>query len=311
MLNRREFLAAAIGALAAHGAEPPRIRFATSGYIWQEQIEEGIRTTARFGFHGIEPFRPHVVKYLDKPRALKDLLDAAGISLVTCSNGGGMTVDFIDPARVPQTIEDHVRLARDFIVHFGCRHFKINLGRRPPTVPTDEQLKTLAGALNELGKRTAQLGLRLAPHPHIWSPLEREEELRRVLELTDPKLVYLVTDTAHLTLGGMDPVKIIRDYYPRVAALHFKDTEAKYRGYKGPTPTQEEHKKVNLYKNLGAGGVDFPAIFKILRERNYQGWITLDLDPPRAGEGTIEENLEINRKYLRQALNVRLEGKTV
>ena len=150
------------------------------------------------------------------------------------------------------------------------------------------------------------MGLRLAPHPHIWSPLEREDELKRVLELTDPELVYLVTDTAHLTLGGMDPVEIIRDYYPRIAAIHFKDTEKKYRGFKGPTPTREEHQKVNLYKNLGAGGVDFPAIFKILRGRNYQGWITLDLDPPRAGEGTIEENLQINKTYLREVLKVRL-----
>lgn len=311
MLNRREFLAAALGALAAPGAKQPPIRFATSGYIWQDNVEEGVRTTARFGFHGIEPFRQHMLRFLDKPQALKSLLDAAGISLVTCSNGGGMTVDFIDPAKVPQTIEEHVRFARDFIAHFGCRHFKINLGRRPANPPTDEQLKTMAGALNELGKQTRKLGLRLAPHPHIWSPLEREHELKRVLELTDPELVYLVTDTAHLTLGGMDPVQIIREYYPRVAALHFKDSQAKYRGHRGPTPTQEEHRKVNLYKNLGAGGVDFPAIFKILRERKYQGWITLDLDPPRPGEGTIEENLEINRKYLRESLKVKLEGRVV
>lgn len=304
--NRREFLAAGIGTVVAPGAAPA-IRFATSGFIWQENIEEGIKTTARFWFHGIEPFRQHMVRWLDKPLELKKLLDAAGISLVSCSNGGpNMTVDFIDPAKVQQTIEDHERFARDFIRPFGCRHFKINLGRRPPNPTTDEQLKTMAGALNELGKRTAKLGLKLAPHPHIWSPLERESELRRVLELTDPKLVWLVTDTAHLTLGGMDPARIVREYYARVAAVHFKDTEAKYRGYTGPTPTQEEHRKVNLYKNLGTGGVDFPGVMKFLREKRYQAWITLDLDPPRPGDGTIEENLGINRKYLGEALQVKL-----
>lgn len=310
MLTRRSFLSSGVAALATASAATtrPKIRIATSGFIWQDNIEEGIRTTARFGFHGIEPFRPHVARYLDRPKELKALLDAAGIALVTCSNGAGMTVDFIDPEQAPKTIEDHVKLARDFIAHFGCRHFKINLGRRPPQPPTDDQLKTMAGALNELGRRTAQLGLKLAPHPHIWSPLEREHELRRVLELTDPKLVYLVTDTAHLTLGGMDPVRIIRQNYARVAAIHFKDTEPKYRGFRGPTPTREEHQRVNLYKNCGAGGVDFPAIMKLLRERNYQGWITLDLDPPRAGEGTIDENLEINRKYLREKLGVTLSA---
>ena len=304
--TRRELLATSLGALAARGASPA-IRIATSGYIWQENIEEGIRTTARFGFHGIEPFRQHMLRYLDKPQDLKRLFDVAGLALVTCSNGGkGMTVNFIDPAETRQCIEDHERFARDFIAHFGCRHFKINLGRRPDKPTSDEQLKTMAATLNELGRRTRKHGLKLAPHPHIWSPLEREQEVRRVLELTDPELVYLVADTAHLTLGGMDPVGIIRDYYSRVAAIHFKDTEARYRGHRGPTPTQEEHRKVNLYKNLGAGGVDFPAIFRILRERNYQGWITLDLDPPRPGEGTIDQNLAVNKKYLTEVLQVKL-----
>ncbi|MBI3679528.1 MAG: TIM barrel protein [Acidobacteria bacterium] len=304
--NRRHFLSTGLAAVAAQAAPQPKIRFATSGFIWQENIEEGIRTTARFGFHGIEPFRQHILKYVGKPLELKRQLDAAGISLVTCSNGGTMTTSFIDPSQTAQTIADHVQFARDFIAHFGCRHFKINLGRRPPNPTTEEQLKTMAGTLNEIGRQIAQFGLKLAPHPHIWSPLERENELRRVMELTDPKYVFLVTDTAHLTLGGMDPVRIMKDYYPRIAAIHFKDTEARYRGFRGATPTQEGHRKVNLYKNLGAGGVDFPAIFRLLRARNYEGWITLDLDPPRAGEGTIEENLEVNRRYLQEKLKVRL-----
>ncbi|MCC6362510.1 MAG: TIM barrel protein [Bryobacterales bacterium] len=305
LLSRRQLLASSVAIPAFPAAS--NIRFAASGFIWQNEIEEGIRTAARFGFQGMEPFRQHILKYLDRPLDLKKQLDAAGLSLVTCSNGGNaMMVDFIDPAHTAQTIVDHVRFARDFIAPFGCRHFKINLGRRPSAPTSAAQLKTMADTLNRLGRETAKLGLKLAPHPHIWSPLEREPELRTVMKLTDPDFVFLVTDTAHLTLGGMDPVQIMTDYYPRIAAVHFKDTEAKYRGYRGPTPTQEEHRKVNLYKNLGAGGVDFPTIFQLLRKRGYQGWITLDLDPPRPGEGAIEENLEINRKYLRERLAVRI-----
>ena len=306
MLTRRETLALMLGGALARAAEPRAIRFAYSGFVWQKNVEEGIRTVARYGFHGIEPFRNHVLTYLDKPQALKSQLDEAGISLVTCSNGGPMSTNFIDPAEVGQTIEDHFRFGRDFIRHFNCRHFKINLGRRPENGPTDEQLKTMAGALNELGKRLAGIGLLLAPHPHIWSPLEREEEVRRVLELTDPSLVYIVADTAHLTLGGMDPVAIVRDYYPRVTALHFKDTEAKYRGFRGATPTQQEHRRTNLYKILGSGGVDFPAIMKLLTDRGFEGWITLDFDPPRPDEGTVDDQMTANKQYLEEILSIDL-----
>src|SRR6266852_1439884 len=96
--NRRHFLASSLGALAAQAAATPAIGFATGGYIWQDNIEEAIRTTPRFGFRGIEPFRQHILKYLDKPQTLKAEFDSAGLTLVTCSNGGPMSVNLIDPA---------------------------------------------------------------------------------------------------------------------------------------------------------------------------------------------------------------------
>jgi inosose dehydratase len=306
MLSRREFLVAGFGLVALRPAERRGFRIAHSGNMWPDNIEEGIQACGRYGFEGIEPFRNGILKYVGKPKVFKELLDAAGIRLATCSNGGPMSIDFIDPTKVPQTIEDHARFAREFLAHFGCTHFKINLGRRPERGPTDEQLKTMARALNELGKRTADVGLRLAAHQHIWTSFEREHEVERILELTDPQFVFLTPDTAHLTLGGIDPVKLISKHYDRVAALHWKDTPAKYRGHHGPTASREEHQRVNLYKNLGTGGVDYPAIVKILRTRNFDGWVTLDFDKPRPGEGSVDENVRSNIKYLRDTLDIRL-----
>ncbi len=61
----------------------------------------------------------------------------------------------------------------------------------------------------------------------------------------------------------------------------FKDCEARYNtanSWKGPAPSREEHNRVDLYKVLGTGGVDFPAFFAVLRDGNYDGWIMLDYD---------------------------------
>jgi inosose dehydratase len=116
-----------------------------------------------------------------------------------------------------------------------------------------------------------------------------------------------VLDTGHASLGGIDPVKCLRDYYSRTAAIHLKDCEAKYsagNGWKGPAPSEEEHNRVNLYKRLGTGGVDFPAVFRVLRERQYDGWVTLDFDAPRPGEGTVEQDMDSHRKYLVETLKV-------
>ncbi len=46
--------------------------------------------------------------------------------------------------------------------------------------------------------------------------------------------------------------------------------------------------------------------WQLLQERGFGGWITLDLDPPRAneGEGSIEEKLRINARYVSAGLGV-------
>ncbi|MEA2539205.1 MAG: inosose dehydratase, partial [Acidobacteriaceae bacterium] len=200
-----------------------------------------------------------------------------------------------------------VNFARDFLAPCGCDHWKTNMGSRPEGGPSDDQLKTLANTLNEIGRQTIAFGVRLAPHPHIWGPMERERDMRRVMDLTDPKYVYLTADTAHLTLGGGDASQIIRDYFPRIVEVHLKDTYPRYRGNTA-TPTQAEHAKASLYHNLGAGGVDFPAIFKLLRDRKFKGWVVYDLDAPRPDDGTgsIDQNLAVNINYLRNVLHVKL-----
>jgi sugar phosphate isomerase/epimerase len=329
--NRRDFLQTgglALGAGLLHSlwsdkalaAPQPNIRYGISGQVWEGDgvlvkawggnIEEGIKETARMGFQGIEPFRQHIVKYLAQPMALKKLLDASGIAMLSCSNGGpNMSSDFIDREKTPQTVKDYVAFARDFILPVaGPTAFKFNMGRRPEGgVMTDDHIKILADTLNEIGRQTKAFGIKAAPHPHIWGPMEREHEVRRALELTDPNYVWITADTAHLTLGGMDPVKIFQDYFPRIAEIHYKDCDPVYRG-NTQTPTQAMHQHKTLYLNLGSGGVDLPAIHKIVLGHNYRGWISLDYDAPRPGEGRLEENLLINRNYLVNVLHVTTLG---
>jgi inosose dehydratase len=315
MLNRRQFLSAGLGAAAAAHALPgDKMRFAMSGHEFRRtepHPEAGIKMTARYGYHGLEPFQEDIAKYLDKPPdALKQVLDASGLALCTVGSGG----QYLDPAATPRTIENNVARCR-YISHFGCKHLKVNLSRRvgnPAENLSDANARALAKTLNEIGKRTlGETGVKFAFHPHCWTLVERQVELDKMMELTDPKHVFLILDTSHASLGGIDPIKFLRDYYTRVAAIHLKDCEPKYstaRGWKGPAPSEEEHQRDNLYKRMGAGGVDFPAFFRILRERGYDGWVTLDFDAPRANEGTVEQDMDSHKKYLVETLRVTLKS---
>ena len=314
MLDRRGFLAAGLGSVVAARALPAdKMRYAMSGHEFMTTLphpEAGIKMTARYGYHGLEPFQEDVAKYLAKPpEQLKEVLDASGLALCTIGSGG----QYLDPDKAPATIENNGARAR-YIAHFGCKHLKVNLSRRAGDGVANlslENAKLLAKNLNEVGKRTAEAGIKFSFHPHCWTLVEREPELQMVMELTDPKLVYMVLDTGHAALGGIDPVKCLRTYYSRIAAIHLKDCEAKYntgRGWKGPAPSAEEHNRVNLYKVLGTGGVDFPAFFQVLRERNYDGWVTLDYSAPRSDEGTVEQHMDAHKKYLAEKLHVTLRS---
>jgi len=104
-IGRRHFLLTGLAAGAMPLTKAPAVAFQNSpirygfsgqawmgaspdGKPWPGNIEEGIKEVGRVGMDGIEPFRNHIVKYLANKEALKDQLDRAGISMVSCSNGG-------------------------------------------------------------------------------------------------------------------------------------------------------------------------------------------------------------------------------
>jgi inosose dehydratase len=238
--------------------------------------------------------------------------------MVTCSNGGGpdFSGNFFDPAKTPKTVADHIKFARDFIRPFGyCDHFKMNNGPRPAGYDvSDDQIKICADALNAIGKETIKFGIRLAPHPHVGSLIQTEHETRKLMELTDPRYVWLTTDTSHLTLGGMDPLQIIKDYWPRVAEVHYKDAPRHLRGNKtlAVPKSGPEAGGHGWFRNLGgdvdhpdSGGVDFPAIQAFLIQQNFKGWVTLDLDASMIPKGSnMEQTIKGNLKYLVDVLHV-------
>jgi sugar phosphate isomerase/epimerase len=289
-----------------------RPRFAVGSALFGVFVpidEEQVKLVSDLGFPGLELYGESYESWADRKPELKALLDQYGVTLITISNRGsvnGRPVDFITPELKQETIDDHLAWVEQNHTYFGCKHFKINMGRRAPGGTSDDDLKVLADSLNALGEATLKLDVRLSPHPHIWGPIERAEEIHRLMELTDPRYVYLLPDTAHLNLGGGDPLGLMRQYYDRIYAIHWKDTRAEYRGFTGPTPTREEHNQAILYKDLGTGGVDIPGIWSLLLERGCGGWVTLDLDPPRQneGEGTYEDKLRINHRFLIETLKV-------
>jgi inosose dehydratase len=326
MLTRRAFVGSILGAAAARHAwalPGDKFRWAISSHMFtpmKPHPETGFKVAAKFGFHGVEPWGNELGHYLKQPpEVLKKVLDEAGVGISSIASGG----EYFDTSRLKATLESNAANAK-FASYFGVTALKANLSRRlgaEDLSPANGRI--LAANLNEVGRRTLEHGVKFAFHPHAWTIAERGGEVEMLLEMTDPKLVFVTLDTCHASVGGFDPVKFLRDHYSRVAHLHLKDTLPVWSagtGWKGPAPSKEEEaamaKKLGLpqtpdpiYQRLGTGGVDFPALVGILRDRNYAGWISLDFNyvdmPPGV---TIEQDMAAHRKYLVETLRASLRN---
>lgn len=320
-MNRREFLSASIGAalLSPRALARPddKFRWAISSHMFtplKPHPETGIKMAARFGFHGIEPWGNELQHYLNQPPdVFKRVLDESGIGISSVASGG----QYLDTTRLPATLESH-RVNAKFASYFGVKALKANMNARlGPEDLSADTAKILAKNLNEVGKRTLEHGVKFAVHPHAWTLIERKSEIDMILHMTDPTLVYVTLDTCHASVGGTDPTTFLRDYYSRVAHLHFKDTLPIWsaaKGWTGPAPTKEEARRTAralgvpvgpdpIYQRLGTGGVDFPAVIAVLRERGYDGWISLDFNAADMLPGvTIEQDMTAHRQYLVDAL---------
>ena len=175
----------------------PYIRFGITGSLWGDWSNGNLQMStdmpriisdcARFGLQGIEPYSRQIVQFLGNPLALKRMCDTAGITLIDVgdlppvqlppgSAGGTLSPrpkppnpsnPWINADGNAELIRAMVNFAHDFLAPCGCNHWKTNMGSRPEGGPSDDQLKTLANTLNEIGRQTIGFGVRLAPHPHI------------------------------------------------------------------------------------------------------------------------------------------------
>jgi inosose dehydratase len=146
----------------------------------------------------------------------------------------------------------------------------------------DDGWTVLLGNLDRLAGLAASRGVRAVLHPHVGTMVETGEEVRQVL---DGSRVSLCLDTGHLLIGGTDPAELARQAPERIAHVHFKDVDARLaRQVQDGRLTYTHGVREGMYRPLGSGDVDVPAIVGSLRARGYDGWYVLEQDTILTGE---------------------------
>lgn len=297
-MNRREFIVGSLAfgsawrILAERTSAASAIKLGYASITWDGNDRQAIEDIAACGFRGIQLRSNVLPEFGDRPAALKEILDRHKLTFVALSSGNMR----IDPAVEREDLESHVRKAR-FVRALGGSFLQLT-DERPKRPVTQADYARMGQLLTQLGKRTADLGVTVSYHNHMNNLGERPEEVRAVLEASDPRFVKFQLDTAHYQQGGGDPAAAIREYGDRLSFLHIKDLEAPVPGATG------DLSRSYRFVELGRGKVDFKKVFAALDAVSFKGWAVVELDRVPDDTRTPKESALISRAYLEKELGL-------
>ncbi len=164
---------------------------------------------------------------------------------------------------------------------------------------TDEQWALIAKGFNDMGKLARDKGMYFTVHHHMGTGVQTAAEVDKLMEITDPNLVYLLYDTGHFAFAGVDSIAVLKKYIHRIKHVHAK----------GIRYSVLEKARANNYSFLdavrfgsftvpGDGDYDFTPVFDILAESGYEGWVVVEAEQDPAIANPFEYAC-MARKYIR------------
>lgn len=167
------------------------------------------------------------------------------------------------------------------------------LALRPLDIPRDIQYERLARICRAAGD--AGVTLAAETHPDLFT--NAADTLATLAAVNhsalrvnfDPANIHFYNDPA--VTGPLDPIAELRRIVRHVVSVHLKDTPGGYR--------------VRNFPALGQGCIDFPGLFKVLKDAGFSGPLTLEIEgsegEPRTAEaifGRMERSVSQAREFI-------------
>lgn len=267
---------------------------------WRQVLQD----CAAAGYKGIElgpvGFMP------ENPEVLAEALDEHGLTLI----GGVVYRPFHDPDKWMDVVDGAERTCKALASH-GAKHLVLIDSispRRASAAGRAAEAEQMDGAewtafrnrIVTIAKMGAEVyGLDVSIHAHAGGFIEFEPELERLLDEVAPELLKICFDTGHHAYAGYDPVAFMKRHLDRISYIHFKDIDP---GVKAEVIARRtgfyEACGQGIFCNLGKGEVNFHAVRRLLLERGYRGWCTVEQDCDPTLDISPIADAKANRDYL-------------
>lgn len=260
-------------------------RIAHSGITWgydATTAEAAVRDVAKAGYNAYETIGGVIQAYEAAGQDYAALLERYGIGLIGTYIGTRF--------RHGEDPEADITNARAWIrrgKELGASTALLAAGSRQEGPCEDPAgWAHIADAFAEIARIARDHGMQTAVHPHTGTLLETRQDIDAFFAAADTELLPFAPDTGQIAKAGDDPVATLQDYRDIIRHVHLKDYGGgPETGYLGYTP-------------IGSGVIDMPAIFAILADIDFAGWVTVELDGTPDAPRTPYEAACMSRDYL-------------
>jgi inosose dehydratase len=270
---------------------PMKAQLAYAIWPWglskRDQLVTAIRDIKEAGFHYFESVQKTVELFKNDGQAFKDIVEEYRVYPVSF---------YFHMRGDPKQDLETLRASLDFLAANKIRTISVQAAGKPGGGATEEELRYALATINEFSRLGRPYGITPCLHPHANTTVMFATEIDFIMRNTDPALVAFGPDTAHLAVGKCDPVEIFDRYAARIRFVHLKDVR-KGKPVNGDGAQKEGFEIYSSFLELGAGTVDFPAIFKVLESVKYDGFLTLELDSSRFSN---KQSALMNMDYMKK-----------
>lgn len=254
----------------------------------ENTFRQTVSEMALAGFTGCEIGN----KYPKDPAVLKQQLDLRGLRVASAWFSSFLITEplekneasFMEAVRFLKAAgADRINVSEQSYSIQGCRNVPILDDKKH--IMTDKEWSDLASGLDRLGRIAADEGFRLCFHHHMGTVVQTAGETERLMQMTNPDLVWLCYDTGHFTFAGEDPLYILRRYADRIGHVHLKDIRLDIRDAASAGHLSFLDAILRgVFTVPGDGDTDFEEVFRVLDETSYKGWLLVEAeqDPDKA-----------------------------
>ncbi|WP_414662824.1 myo-inosose-2 dehydratase [Horticoccus sp. 23ND18S-11] len=142
---------------------------------------------------------------------------------------------------------------------------------------TEAEWPRFVAGLKHLAGIAAAEEMKIVYHHHMGTVIQGEADLERLLSSVPE--IQLLLDPGHLAFAGIDPVAVASRHAARIGHVHLKSTR--------PAIVERVRREKwsfcravteGVFTIPGDGSVDFPAIFRILQQADYRGWLVVEAE---------------------------------